>query len=255
MCNENKDVVSLELFDAKTGKPVLDGKMSSENAEKVREIIANATAEMLADEEADDCVCCEVFDGCEDEGYVPIEGTTITGDRDELAIFYLDKNNEIIGRQTIMPDIVNVQNPNATTVFVEFSDGSKEVAHLNEGDTFNLETGVLICIMKKMFSDMGFGATGSSVYNRVIKYALSKVDATKKMREAEIAREKARKVREAEQARKEKIKANREREETIRLIGEAVKRALNETQDEAEVKFKNSLDELVKTIGELEDKE
>ena len=109
-------------------------------------------------------------------------GSRVISDNGFLYLGYLDDNSNVTSYSCIMPDIINVSNPNDTTVFVEFADGTKEIARLNDGDTFNLETGVLICIFKKILCEMGIGCTGSSAYNKIIKYALTKLDATKKGR-------------------------------------------------------------------------
>lgn len=108
------------------------------------------------------------------------------------------------------------------TVFVEFADGSKEVAVLNEGDEFNLEQGILICITKKLLSDKLAGiCTGSSAYNKLVKYAMTKLDA-KKIAQAN----------EREAARQENIRKNEERQ--------AAKKEERETY-EAQVKFLTEL--------------
>ena len=107
-------------------------------------------------------------------------GSTVFAEDGDLYLGYLNADNGIIGHTCIMPDIVNVSNPNDKTVFVEFADGTKEVAHLNDGDVFSLEVGVLICVVKKLLSEMDIIGTGSSAYNKIIKYALGKLDATKK---------------------------------------------------------------------------
>lgn len=113
-------------------------------------------------------------------------GCTVFSKDGDLCLGYLDAENNIIGHTFIMPDIINVSNPNEKTVFVEFADNTKEVAQLNDGDVFSLEVGVLICIVKKMLSDVVMTENGSSAYNKIIKYALGKLDASKKKREEEL---------------------------------------------------------------------
>lgn len=177
-------------------------------------------------------------------------GGTLFAEDGDLFLGYLNKDNGIIGHTNLMPDIVNVSNPNPETVFVEFADGSKEVAHLNKGDVFSLETGILICIVKKMFSDMDIIGTGSSVYNKIIKYALTKVDATKKKREEELKKAKEEKAKLASIKQTAKKVENKKREDRIREMAEAYKRAIDEVSKQASVEleesFKGLLDELEK---------
>ena len=127
-----------------------------------------------------------------------------------------------------MPNIINVSKPNDETVFVEFADGTKEVAHVNvkEGDTFSMETGVLICVFKKFLSLTDcVEVSGSSVYNKIMKYAMTKVDAKKKKREEE-----TKKVKEiiAQINQAERRIKNDKREDRINEMAEAIKRAFND---------------------------
>ena len=135
----------------------------------------------------DETICCDDCEHemeCAREALEDVAGSSLRCIDDELCLVYLDECNNEIAKTNLMPNIINVQQPNDRTVFVEFADGDKQVAHLNDGDVFNLETGILICIAKKLFEDMDIIGTGSSVYNKVIKYALGKLDYTKKARQA-----------------------------------------------------------------------
>ena len=177
-------------------------------------------------------------------------GSTLFADDGDLFLGYLNKDNGIIGHTNLMPDIINVSNPNDKTVFVEFADGTKEVAHLNDGDVFSLETGILICVVKKMFADMDIIGTGSSVYNKIIKYALTKVDATKKKREEELKKAKEERMKLASIKQEARRIENKKREDRIREMTEAYKRAIGEVSKQAsaelEESFKGLLDELEK---------
>jgi len=136
------------------------------------------------------------------------------------------------------------------TVFVEFADGSKEVAHLNDGDVFSLEVGVLICVVKKLLSEMDIIGTGSSAYNKIIKYALGKLDATKKKREEEQKKAKEERAKLASIKQEVRRAENKKREDRIREMTEAYKRAIGEVSKQAsaelEESFKGLLDELEK---------
>ena len=66
------------------------------------------------------------------------------------SITKLSNNQEACIHRMVMPDIVNVEMPNDRTVFVQFADGTKEVAHASEEDEFNFQFGIAICLMKKL---------------------------------------------------------------------------------------------------------
>lgn len=189
-------------------------------------------------EKAHSCASCRVF-----------------GQNGTLYFHYMDESGNTIKAKRFMPDIVNVSKPNDKTVFVEFADGTKEVAYTRDGDTFNMETGVAICISKKVFSDSpAIEVSGSSAYNKLIKYAMTKVDAKKKAREEE-----KRKVKEAKAAIHEdellaKKTENKKREERISEMAEAFKRAIEEhaqqTSDEVKTSLEKLVEELEKSVRE-----
>lgn len=90
------------------------------------------------------------------------------------------KNNYICnwydnGLHYVMPDIVDVNvikndSENSKTVTrVFFSDGTEEKAVLANGDMFCLETGIGICIAKKLLSMLG--RNGNSLYNKIVHRA------------------------------------------------------------------------------------
>ena len=182
-----------------------------------------------------------------------ITGCTIIGNSGDLFFGYLNEDGDLKYANKLMPDIVNVERPNAETVFVEFGDGTKEIAHISDDDTFNLETGVLICVTKKLFSlKPEVKVSGSSAYNKVLKYAMTKVDAKKKKRDAEqkaIKEAKAR-VNAINQAARERD--NDLREGRIREIAEAVKRALNDISQQASDEIIDSLKLLADKLDEVE---
>ena len=145
-----------------------------------------------------------------------------------LNLGYLDKEGDMIGCSRIMPDIVNVSRPNDTTVFGEFADGTKEVARLSNDDVFSMEFGVLICIVKKLFSLQNMCVSGSTAYNKIIKYALTKVDAKKKKRDDVIKKEKELNAKLTSVKQAERKVENNKREDRINEMAEAVKRALKD---------------------------
>lgn len=155
-------------------------------------------------------------------------GCSVKGIDGKLELIVGFENFDL--HEPIMPDIVNVEQPNDKTVFVQFADGGKEVAKCSEEDTFSFETGVLICLFKKIMEEASLSddITGSTVYNKLVKYAVSKKDATKKLRNAEREREKEKRREIAEVHRNVRNAENKDREEEIRMIKEAIIQALNE---------------------------
>ena len=169
-------------------------------------------------------------------------GTSIRSINGNMHLAYLDEDGYEIASTVLMPDIVNVQNPNSKTVFVDFADGTKEIAHLNDGDDFSLEVGIMICIVKKMLSGRGIIGTGSSAYNKVMKYALSKIDAKKKKRQEEVEKAKEQRLKTSKAKQDARQSANKEREAKIRLLVEAFKRATKEISEEAKAEIMQELD-------------
>ena len=110
---------------------------------------------------------------------------------------------------TLIPNIVDVLVYNDKVVTVKFADNTEEKAVLNHEDNFSIEQGISVCIAKKLVGD-------SSVYNKLIDYALkvkknNEVEKAKKLAEEA---EKKEKNRLANQRRAEKNRKKREAEET-----------------------------------------
>ena len=100
----------------------------------------------------------------------------------------------------IDPEVANVSTMNDKVTIVTFTDGTQEKAICHEGDTFSIETGVTICIMKRMlrlmFEEFG-NKSGTNLYNNMLREALKKKDAFKI--EKEKAKEKEKRKRAAKQ--------------------------------------------------------
>ena len=114
---------------------------------------------------------------------------------------------------------------------VTFSDGKTEKAVLDTYDTFNIEQGIAICIMKKSFSKISNG-NGSSVYNKLVEYGLkvlNEINDAKAKAEAEKQEKNARAKRNAEKAKRKKARnAAKKREAEIEIQKEAYLRAMCE---------------------------
>lgn len=119
----------------------------------------------------------------------------------------------------LLPDIKDIITHNDRVVIVKFADGTQEKAVLYPDDKFTVEQGISICLAKKL---MG----GSSIYNKVVEYALDIVDKKdkaqkQKIKDAAVAKENAAK---AEKKRAER-KAQK-REEYIKTQAEIMARAM-----------------------------
>lgn len=228
----------------KVEKVYLTNKETGKTYEFTPDEVMTAMEEHL--ENSTCCEDCEFENECMKESIKDaVVGSTLKSIDDELCLVYLDEQNNGIASTNLMPDIINVQKPNDETVFVEFADGSKEVAHLSEGDTFSLETGILICVVKKIFSDMDIIGTGSSVYNKVIKYALTKLDYTKKARKKALEQQKAMHMAVVKAKQDARRAENKAREERIREMTEAYKRAINNVSEEASKDLKRSVEDFL----------
>lgn len=62
---------------------------------------------------------------------------------------------------------------NGDTTVVKFADGTYTKAVCKPGDSFNPETGICICLFKRVLDRLVSGH-GSSVYNKLMDYALAK---------------------------------------------------------------------------------
>ncbi len=119
----------------------------------------------------------------------------------------------------LLPDIKDIITHNDRVVIVKFADGTQEKAVLYPDDKFTVEQGISICLAKKL---MG----GSSIYNKVIEYALDIVDEKdkaqkKKITDAAVAKENA-----AKAAKKRAERKAQKREEYIKTQAEIMARAM-----------------------------
>lgn len=141
------------------------------------------------------------------------------------------KNGKRTSDIGIIESIADIQVLNEKVVMVTFSDGKVEKAVIDTYDTFNIEQGIAICIMKKSFSNIS-NDNGSSVYNKLVEYGLKAYNdilAAESKAEAEKQEKNARVKRKAEKAqRKRARKAAEKREAEIEIQKEAYLRAMRE---------------------------
>lgn len=147
------------------------------------------------------------------------------------ALFFSDGNQ--IGSGVLMPDIIDVK-AIGTVVIVKFADGTEEKAVLDVADTYSLEQGISICVTKKLLGrNTSFGG---SLYNKIIKRAMS----VKKENELKLANTIAQQKAAIEKAEKDEAKrkahyakiAAHKREEAIEIQKEAYIRAMRELRAE-----------------------
>lgn len=141
------------------------------------------------------------------------------------------ENGQRLNDIGIMESIADIQVLNEKVVMVTFSDGKTEKAVIDTYDTFNIEQGITICIMKKSFSKIS-NDNGSSVYNKLVEYGLKAYNdilIAESKAEAEKQEKNARAKRKAEKAqRKRARKAAEKREAEIEIQKEAYLRAMRE---------------------------
>lgn len=77
----------------------------------------------------------------------------------------------------VMPKITDVKVIKEKVVIVSFSDGTQEKSVCADGDTFSVENGVTICLMKKLLADKCHVESGTSIYNKLVKMAMKEVGA------------------------------------------------------------------------------
>lgn len=167
--------------------------------------------------------------------YLPSEKEIKEMDMDcKTKMLYIDNAVVAFKNQSfykIIPRIVDVRIYNGVCVEVVFADGTSEKATLCENDNFSLEQGISICLTKKIIS-MKADGNGSSIYNKLIKYALrvykkNREDEKKDFLEAERIEAKKKKLK-AKSAAKKAKRLQAQREEQIEIHKEAYLRAMRE---------------------------
>lgn len=131
-----------------------------------------------------------------------------------------------------VPGITDVKSYDNKTTVVFFSDGTKEHANCSDDDTYSLEYGISICLLKKLLG-------GNDTYKKIVNAAAKSYREKLAAEEAEKLRKKeeheARMKEEQESARRRKeAEARREAEETekqINIMAEAFRRAMHQNSE------------------------
>ena len=112
---------------------------------------------------------------------------------------------------------------------VTFENGSVQVAYCDEGDEFNLEVGISICVTRELMKRLYGISNKLSDYNKLIRQGMKVYknnckfkDALEKKRAEAEAIEKNKKIK--EQKRREK-RAAKKKEREIEILAEAIRRA------------------------------
>ena len=154
------------------------------------------------------------------------------------------KDGLLQGYRAIMPSVKDMTLYNNNTLVIKFSDDTEEKATLQDGDTFDIEQAISICMMKRLIA-YHWNCSGSSVYNKLIDLGVTawnnkqkQIEEQKKTDEEEKARQEKRieKVKRRKEKRRAKAEAER-RAETERLIEiqkEAYIRAMREITSESD---------------------
>lgn len=90
----------------------------------------------------------------------------------DVVVEYDKINGDYKSIAHLIPKVIKTYINGDTTV-VKFADGTCAKAVCKLGDSFNPETGICICLFKKVLDRLVSGH-GSSVYNKLMDYALAK---------------------------------------------------------------------------------
>lgn len=125
--------------------------------------------------------------------------------------------------------VKSIQVYNNRVVKLTFIDDTVSTAVCSAADEFSLETGISICLTKRMLDTDQ--KRGSSQYNKMIKSLLTKYE-KQQQDELEKANEKLRKKLKWQKAREKKeLRRKRKEERAIEMQKEAYIRAMNELKD------------------------
>ena len=120
-----------------------------------------------------------------------------------------------------LPGIVGIDTYNDRVVIIRFFDGTFSKAVCAENDDFDLDTGISICLMKRMLDKDSKKATRK--YNQMIADAKKAEESRQKARKKAKEAEKERKLKEQERQRKAKEKKARKQAEWRNNITEAIR--------------------------------
>lgn len=123
--------------------------------------------------------------------------------------------------------IADVKVYNDRAVVVTFADGTSTKAVCDKDDTFCLETGITVCLMKKM---LGGQEEGTRLYSKIIRGALRVYRESEKREAEEQAEKEAEKQRKRKAELKRAAKRLRRKEEAIDIQKQGFLRAMQERE-------------------------
>lgn len=156
------------------------------------------------------------------------------------APYYMNEisaNNTVISCPVIIPVIEKVsvypdKDGKDKTVVVKFADDTTEKASTRHGDKFDLETGISLCIAKRMYATLARTYGKSSGFSKIVHKAVKIYN--NGVKEEEARKKKAAEEKLAEQRRiaKRKKRAEKRRQRKVNLFKDAFVAAFNETKKE-----------------------
>ena len=115
----------------------------------------------------------DILDGLDNKPELTYEDVTSLREQGNDVVIDFDKiSGEYKSIAHLIPKVKKVY-VNYRTVIVKFEDGTFEKATATAEDYYSTETGVCICLFKKVLDRLVSGH-GSSVYNKLMDYTLSK---------------------------------------------------------------------------------
>ena len=147
-------------------------------------------------------------------------------------------NNTAMKRSIIIPAIEKVsvypdKDGKDKTVVIKFSDGTTERASTRHGDEFDLETGISLCIAKKMYATLARTPNGkSSGFSKIVHKAVKIYKNGIKEEEARKKRAAEEKLAEQRRIEKRKKRAEKRRQRKVNLLKDAFVAAFDETKKE-----------------------
>ncbi len=138
--------------------------------------------------------------------------------------------------RAIMPVIESVSvhkdtNGEDKTVVIKFADGTTERASTRHGDTFDLETGISLCVAKKLYTTLANDGK-SSGFSKIVHKAVKIYKNGIKEEEARKKREAEEKLAEQRKEAKRKKRAEKRRQRKVNILKDAFVAAFNETKKE-----------------------
>ena len=138
--------------------------------------------------------------------------------------------------RTIMPVIENIsvypdKDGKDKTVVIKFADGTTERASTRHGDKFDLETGISLCVAKKLYTTL-VNDGKSSGFSKIVHKAVKIYNNGVKEEEARKKRAAEEKLAEQRKEAKRKKRAEKRRQRKVNLLKDAFVAAFNETKKE-----------------------